>query len=174
MMRIDKSMISTYIYTGALVIVSLIIQGHSSFDILRIAEVKPDLVFIAVVYFAYSFGSFYGEMTGFISGLLHDAISISPLGLLAFPKMALGFIVGMFGRSILKGNVLTVFLMVFIASLLKGIITLFLCYIFHEGAISTIVSIIFPESFYNALLAPPLFLLYDKLFKDALSVEGSS
>lgn len=167
-------MITKYIFTGALILVSLIIQGHSSFDILRIGGVKPDLLFIAVVYFAYSFGSFYGEVTGFISGLFHDAISNSPLGLLAFPKMALGFIVGMFGRSILKGNVLTVFLMLFVASILKGIITLFLCYLFHNGSISAVISIIFPESFYNALLAPPLFILYDKLFKDALSVEGSS
>ncbi len=167
-------MITKYVFTGALILISLIVQGHSSFDVLRIAGVKPDLAFIAVVYFAYSFGSFYGETTGFISGILHDAISNSPLGLLAFPKMALGFIVGMFGRSILKGNVLTVFLMLFVASVIKGVLTLFLSYIFHEGAISSVISIIFPESFYNALLAPPLFLLFDKLFKDSLSMEGSS
>ncbi len=167
-------MISTYIFTAGIIILSLIIQGHSSFDVLRIAGVKPDLVFIAVVYFAYSFGSFYGEITGFIGGLLHDSISNSPLGLLAFPKMALGYIIGMFGRSILRENVLTVFLMLFVASILKGIITLFLCYLFSEGSISAIVTIIFPESFYNALLAPPLFILYDKLFNKALSTEGSS
>jgi rod shape-determining protein MreD len=167
-------MISTYLFTGALVIISLIIQGHSSFDILRIAGVKPDLTFIAVVYFSYSFGSFYGEVTGFISGLLHDAISNSPLGLLTFPKMAIGFFIGMFGRNILKSNVLTIFLMLFIASLIKGILTLILCYLFHQGAISTVASIIFPESFYNALLAPLLFILYDKLFADALSTEGTS
>jgi rod shape-determining protein MreD len=167
-------MITKYVFTGALMLISLIIQGHSSFDVLRIAGVKPDLVFIAVVYFAYSFGSFYGETTGFISGLLHDAVSNSPLGLLTFPKVALGFIVGMFGRSILKGNVLTVFLMLFVASIIKGVLTLFLSYVFHEGAISAVISIIFPESFYNALLAPPLFILYDKLFKDSLSMEGSS
>jgi rod shape-determining protein MreD len=167
-------MISKYIFTGAIILISLIIQGHSSFDVLRIAGVKPDLVFIAVIYFSYSFGSFYGETTGFIGGLLHDAISNSPLGLLTLPKMALGFIVGMFGRTILKGNVLTVFLMLFVASIIKGVFTLFLCYIFHEGAISTVISIIFPESFYNALLAPFLFILYDKLFKDSLSMDGSS
>lgn len=167
-------MISTYIYTGAIVLISLIIQGHSSFDVLRIAGVKPDILFIAIVYFAYSFGSFYGEVTGFIGGILQDAVSNSYLGLLAFPKMALGFAVGFFGRSVLKGNFLTVSLMLFLASLLKGIITLLLCYIFYEGSISTVISIIFPEAFYNALLAPPLFILYDKLFADALSSEGVS
>ncbi len=166
-------MISAYIFTGAIIIISLIIQGHSSFDVLRIADVKPDLAFVAIVYFAYNFGSFYGEVTGFISGLLHDAISNSPLGLLTFPKMAIGFLIGMLGKSILKENIITIFLMVFAASILKGILTLFLCYLFHEGSISAVISIIFPESFYNALLAPPLFFLYDKIFEDAQPTEGS-
>ncbi len=165
-------MIIAYIFTAAIIIISLIIQGHSSFDALSIAGVKPDLAFIAVIYFAYSFGSFYGEITGFISGLLHDAISNSPLGLLAFPKMALGYFAGMFGRSILKQNIITVFLMLFAASIIKGILTLLLSYLFHEASISAVFSIILPESFYNALLAPPLFFLFDKLFEDAHPTEG--
>ncbi len=107
-------MIISYIITGILVVISLVIQGHSSFNVLKIAGVKPDLLFIIVVYLAYSFGSFYGETIGFISGLLHDVVSNSPLGLLTFPKMALGFIVGMFGRSVIKSNIITISLLLFI------------------------------------------------------------
>ena len=163
----------SYIFTTALIIASLIIQGHSSFDSLRIAGVKPDLLFISVVFFAYSFGSFYGEVVGFISGLLHDSISNSPLGLLTFPKMALGFIVGMFGSEVLKKNILTIFLLLFVSSIIKGIITLFLCYLFHEGKVKTVVSVILPESFYNAILAPFLFKLYDKIFERELEREAN-
>jgi rod shape-determining protein MreD len=165
-------MIFSYIFTGALVIASLIIQSHSSFDVLRIAGVKPDLLFIAIIYFAYSFGSFYGEITGFISGLLHDAVSNSPVGLLTFPKLILGFVAGYFGRSVFKGNILTIALLLFIASLAKGVITLVLCYVFHTASASAIISIIFPEAFYNGLLAPPLFFLYDRIFEKELSREG--
>ena len=165
-------MITTYIFSGALIIASLIIQGHSSFDVLRIAGVKPDLIFIVVIYLAYNFGSFYGEVAGFIGGILHDAVSNSPLGLLAFPKMFLAFVIGMFGRSILKDNVLTISLMLLTTSVIKGIITLLLCYIFHEGRISTVITVILPESFYNAVLAPLLFYLFDKIFQDSLSKEG--
>ncbi|MFW5770265.1 MAG: rod shape-determining protein MreD, partial [Spirochaetota bacterium] len=104
-------MILKYIITGAILLASLIIQGHSSVDVLRIAGVKPDLMFIVIIYFGYSFGSFYGEVTGFIGGLLQDSVSNSPLGLMAFPKMALGFIVGMLGRSIFRENIITIFLL---------------------------------------------------------------
>ena len=165
-------MIVTYIFTGAIIIASLIIQGHTSFDALRIAGVKPDLLFIGIVYFSYSFGSFYGEITGFIGGLLHDAVSNSPLGLLAFPKMALGFIIGMFGRAVFKDNLITISILLFLSSIVKGIITLFLSYIFHEASVSSISNIIFPESFYNAILAPPLFFLFDKIFEREITEEA--
>ncbi len=165
-------MILSYVFTGIIVIVSLVIQGHTSFDVIRIAGVKPDLLFIVVVYFSYSFGSLYGETVGFISGLLHDAVSNSPLGLLTLPKVILGFVIGMFGRTIVRSHILTITAMLFVASLAKGVITLFLCYIFHHAAISNVLTVILPESFYNALLAPPLFFLFDKIFERELEREG--
>ena len=165
-------MIVTYVFTAAIILVSLLVQGHTSFDVLRIAGVKPDLIFITVVYLSYCFGSFYGEVTAFISGLFHDAVSNSPLGLLTLPKVAVAFVIGMFGRSIFRSNILTVSLLLFSASIVKGFLTLFLCYVFHEASASSILSIILPEAFYNALLAPPLFFLFDKIFERELEREG--
>ena len=165
-------MIFKYIIIAVLVLLSLLIQGHPSFDVIRIAGVKPDIIFIIVVYTGYSFGSFDGQVTGFISGLFHDAVSNSPYGFLALPKLIIGFIVGMIGRSVLKSNVPTVILLIFISTLLKGVITLFLSYIFTQGMLTSIIHVIIPESFYNALLAPPLFFLFDKIFSGELEREG--
>ena len=165
-------MIFQNIFTVSLVLVSLLIQGHTSFDAIRMAGVKPDLLFILVIYVSYSFGSFYGMTTGFFGGIFHDAISNAPLGLLTFPKMVLGYIVGMFGRSVFQANAVTVVLLVFSATLLKGIITLFLSYIFHQASVDSIISIIIPESFYNAVIAPLLFILLDKIYEKELEREG--
>ena len=165
-------MIITYLITAVIVLISLLIQGHPSFDVIRIAGVKPDLLFIITIYMGYSFGSFNGQLTGFVTGLLHDSISNSPLGLLTLPKLALGFIVGMIGRSVLKSNIATILLLLFIATLIKGIVTLFLCYIFHQGFIASVIHVMLPESFYNAIIAPPLFFLFDKLYRGELEREG--
>ncbi len=165
-------MILTYVFTAIIILLSLLIQGHTSFDVLRIAGVKPDLIFITVVYLSYCFGSFYGEVTGFISGLMHDAVSNSPLGMLTFPKFAIAFVVGLYGRSLFKSNILTTSLLLFAASIVKGFITLFLCYVFNEASASSVLSIILPEAFYNALLAPPLFFIFDKIFEGELDKEG--
>jgi len=165
-------MIFGYLITAVVVLLSLLIQGHPSFDVIRIAGVKPDLLFIITIYMGYSFGSFNGQITGFVSGILHDSISNSPLGLLTLPKLALGFAVGMIGRSVLKSNIATVLLLIFFSTLIKGIVTLFLCYLFHQGAISSVIYVILPESFYNAIIAPPLFFLFDKLYHRELEREG--
>lgn len=167
-------MIFVYIVSGILMLLSIIIQGHPSFDVIRIAGVKPDLLFIVAIYLSYSFGSFYGETCAFIGGLFQDAISNSPLGLLALPKVIICFIVGMIGRDRFTSNatVIVVTLLLFIASLLKGLITLFLCYVFREGSISQVISVILPEAFYNALLSPILFMLFDRIFARELNLEG--
>lgn len=165
-------MIFTYIVTAVIVFISLLIQSHPAFDVIRIAGIKPDLVFIMVVYTGYSFGSMTGQLTGFAGGLFQDAISNSPYGFLALPKLVIGFIIGMIGRSMLKSNIPTVLLLIFVATLLKGVISLIISYVFAQGMLSSIIHVIIPEAFYNALLAPPLFALYDKIFSRELEREG--
>ncbi len=165
-------MIVPYLFTAAIMILSLLIQGHPSFDPIRILGAKPDLLFIAVVYFGYSFGSFYGEVTGFIGGIFHDAVSDSPLGLLTLPKVIVGFLVGMIGRSVVRSNILTIFLLVAAATIIKGVFTLLLALIFNEAAVADILRILLPETFYNAILAPTLFFIYDKIYENELENTG--
>ena len=166
-------MIFLYVVSSVLILISLIIQGHPSFDVIRIAGVKPDLLFVIIIYLSYNFGSFYGQTCGFIGGLLHDCVSHSPLGILAFPKMLLGFIVGMLGRDVFKNTIATITLLMLGASLLKGVVTLMLCYIFSEASIAQVVSVIIPEAFYNTLISPVVFILLDKLFAKELESEGN-
>jgi len=162
-------MILPYIFSILIALLALVIQGTEA---INIAGKKPDLVFIFVVYIGYSFGSFYGEIAGFVTGLCHDSISRSPLGLLTLPKVVIGFMAGMFGRSVIKNTVPTVMLLIFVASLLKGILMLFLCYIFHQTLLASVIQVIIPEALYNAILSPPLFFIFDRVYRGELEREG--
>ncbi|HPS57674.1 MAG TPA: rod shape-determining protein MreD [Spirochaetota bacterium] len=162
-------MILPYIFTALITAVALILQGT---NIIAIAGKKPDLVFIIVVYIGYSFGSFNGQLVGFIGGLFHDSISRSPLGLLTLPKVVLGFMAGMFGRGVVKNTVVTIMLLLFVASVLKGILTLFLAYIFHQALLVSIIQVILPEALYNAVIAPPLFFIFDRIYHGELERGG--
>ena len=160
-------MIFVYIVTTILVIISILFQGH-----LGISGTKPDLLFIIVVYMAYSFGSFYGQVTGFCGGLLLDADSGAPLGLFTFSYIIAGFVVGMFGRSVFRGNFITIMLLLFVASFIKGILTLFICYSFDQVSFFRSMGVVFTESLFNAFLAPLFFFIFDKLFARELEREG--
>jgi len=158
-----------YIFTAIITILALVIQSHTSLDVIRIFGVKPDLLFIIVVYFAYAFGAFYGQVVAFISGLIRDSISNSPLGFLTLPTVIIAFIVGMFGKEILKGNLLNISLMIFAASFVKGIISFLLSIIFLSADALSIVTIVLPESLYNAIIAPAVFILLNKLFAEDIN-----
>ena len=159
-------MILKYIFTAIITILALVVQSHTSLDVIRVFGVKPDLLFIIVVYFAYAFGAFYGQVVAFASGLLRDSVSGSPLGFLTLPSVFIAFIIGMFGKEILKDNLMNISLMIFAASFVKGIISFLLSAIFLSADVFAIINIVLPESLYNAIIAPALFILLNKLFAD--------
>ncbi len=160
-------MIFIHLISVAIVVFSIIFEGH-----LGISGIKPDLLFIFIIYLSYSFGSFIGEVYGFWGGLLMDADTSAPLGLYTFSYVIAGFVIGLFGRSVFKNNLVTISLLLFVSSVIKGIITMFLCYIFDHIKFSSSLSVIIIESFYNALLAPLLFFLLDRLFYRELERQG--
>jgi rod shape-determining protein MreD len=162
-----------YIFTVIITILAIAVQSHISLDVIRVFGVKPDILFIIVVYFAYAFGAFYGQMVAFVSGLIRDSISGSPLGFLTLPSVFIAFIIGMFGKEILKDNLLNVALMIFAASFVKGIISFLLSIIFLSADVFSIVSIVLPESLYNAIIAPAIFILFNKLFADEIKRSES-
>lgn len=164
-------MILVYILSGVILGVSLILQSHPSFDVIRFAGVKPDLIFVAIVYFSYTFGSFYGEVGAFIGGLFQDSISNSPLGFLTLPKVIVAFAVGFFGRGMFQGGALMVMVLMLVASIVKGGLTFVVALTFHEAAAGDILGVILPESLYNAMIAMPLFYIFDKIFEFELSRE---
>lgn len=162
----------SHIFTVIILIISLVVQSHSSFDVIRFAGAKPDLLFIAITYFSYSFGSFYGEICAFFGGLAHDGFSNAPLGLLTLPKVIVAFAVGLLGRGAIRSNFLTNAALLFVASIVKGIITMMLCVVFHDALLSDIINVILPEAAYNALLAPFLFILFDRIYENELPREA--
>jgi rod shape-determining protein MreD len=99
-------------------------------------------------------------------------VSISPLGLLTLPKLIMGYVAGLIGRSFLRSNYFTVTLLVFCGSICKGLLTLFLSLLFSEASWADLLDVVLPESVYNAILAYPLFFIFDRLFDSELAREN--
>lgn len=69
--------------------------------------VTPDLVLVFVSALALHRGCEVGAASGFGGGLLQDLLGGQSLGLLAGPNLIVGFVVGLFARTVYLESVLT-------------------------------------------------------------------
>jgi rod shape-determining protein MreD len=84
-----------YIRSGLVALVLLILQT-TFIPFLSIAGFLPDVLLIWVVYVAVRRGQMEATVTGFLIGLLQDAVSMQFFGLGALTKTIAGFVAGYF------------------------------------------------------------------------------
>jgi len=104
-----------------LLIVVLILQGTLS-NRIAIAGVRPDLLVAFVVYFAWMRGPVPGVACGFAVGLMQDLDAPGPLGLNAFAKSVVAFLVAKAGFRVHRSNLGVRFFFFFFAMLVHHVI----------------------------------------------------
>jgi rod shape-determining protein MreD len=102
-------------------LVVLILQSTVAHRI-AIAGVRPDLLVAFVVYFAWMRGPVSGVVGGFSVGLLQDLDAPGPLGLNAFAKTIVGFLVAKAGFRVHRSNVGVRFFFFLFAMLVHDVI----------------------------------------------------
>ncbi len=138
---------------------------------LMFLPVVPDLVLLVVVHVSFMNSSVTGSTAGFISGLMLDFLSASPVGLNAFTKTVTGFIAGRLSGSFNLNRVFIPALMGFSATILKAVLTLILSLFFGAGIVPYRLSggVFWLEVLANTLCAPLVFALlglFASLFSD--------
>jgi rod shape-determining protein MreD len=81
---------------SALVALALLILQTTFIPLLSVAGFLPDVLLIWVVYVAVRRGQMEATITGFLIGLLQDAVSMQFFGLGALTKTIAGFVAGYF------------------------------------------------------------------------------
>ena len=81
---------------SAVVAVALLILQTTFIPFLSIGGFLPDILLIWVVYVAVRYGQMEATITGFLVGLLQDAVSMQFFGLGALTKTIAGFVAGYF------------------------------------------------------------------------------
>lgn len=121
----------------------------------------PDLVLLVVVYVSFMNTSMVGSTVGFISGLLLDFLSASPVGLNAFTKSVTGFVAGKISGSFNLNKVFIPALMGFSATVLKALLTWILTLFFgSEILVYKLTGMtLWLEILLNTLCAPVVFAL---------------
>jgi rod shape-determining protein MreD len=139
----------------------------------KIGQAQPDLVLIVVVTLAFLDGALAGTVSGFAGGLLLDLLPKPYMGLSALSKLVVGYLSGLFERTVVMENVFFPVLALLIASLSDRLFYSAFIFLFLGEKVrlfSIFWQMIVPSALYSAAVAP---LIYFPIFR-LFSPKGKS
>lgn len=131
-MNLSGLVAHTILITG-LVVLQTTIFKHG-----LIAGVTPDVAFVFLLLSSHHHGSFRGEIEGFISGLVQDFLSLTPMGFHAFIRTIISFLYGLFRGKLFIDPILMPMLLAAIGTFAKAIFSFIILSIFspeHAGTV---------------------------------------
>ncbi|MCB1191283.1 MAG: rod shape-determining protein MreD [Leptospiraceae bacterium] len=140
--------------------------------------IKPDFVFLFILFFAIKRGGLSGIWIGFLGGLLSDAglggeigeggRVYYKIGIHALSFCLVGYLVGKFARARYNENFISVSITIFLLTLVARVFTylLFLAF-FHPNQNYSF----FSNSIYNAFIGPVTFFVLSWVYKIELAEE---
>lgn len=145
--------ISTIILLCATLIESAVLSN------ITILPAIPDIVLICVVYFSIENGKLMGECTGFISGFFLDFLSACPFGLNCILRTIIGYIGGIFNKTINTDGFFIPALLGLCATILKALLLWLISFLYPSSVLSYnpfTISFLF-EVLLNTILTPLIF-----------------
>ncbi|MCQ9206495.1 MAG: rod shape-determining protein MreD [Omnitrophica bacterium] len=94
------------------VIIILFFLEATVFNRFEVLGVRPELLLIATIFFAFNFGPVGGLEVGFASGVLKDTFSTTAFGVNAFSFLLVGLLSGFLKNRLFKENFILQFLTV--------------------------------------------------------------
>lgn len=148
-----KSFLCSFLILLCSVIVETSILSNISF-----LPAVPDLALICVLYFSFLNGKNYGQVSGFLSGLLLDFLSGSPLGFNCLYRTVIGYLSGVFRRTINASGFIVPSVIGLLATILKVFLIWLISLFFKSIKIYNIFTFSFLfELVINVLLTPLMF-----------------
>ena len=157
-MSIYGSLFHTILITGFAVIQSVVFR-HG-----LVAGVTPDIALIMLIFSANQHGSLKGQTSGFISGIVQDLLSITPLGFHAFTRTLIGYLYGIFKGKFFIDPIIVPIILAALGTLIKAVFSFFILSLFaYEYASIVFTRALGVEIGLNVLAAPFIFGLLKAL-----------
>ncbi len=118
---------------STLVALGLLLLQTTFLPFLSVGGFLPDIFLIWIVYVAITRGQLEATITGFVAGLMQDAVTIQFFGLMAMTKTIAGFVAGYFYNDNITEQTLGSYRFVLIVLLASFVHNLFFYGIFLQG-----------------------------------------
>lgn len=136
---------------------------------LSVGEIKADLILGALVYVSISKRPLHSTIAGFLVGVLQDVSFGGWIGVNAFSKCLVAFLVSHVSRSTFKERYWTQLLLLFSTVVFHDIV--YFCFL-YRGSVSHIGPAILKVSFGSAVLTALVSPAYDFVMRRILSLKG--
>lgn len=145
--------ISTLIVLCASLIESTVLTNITSLPAI------PDLVLICVLYFSIENGKLMGETTGFVSGLLLDFLSACPFGLNCLLRTILGYLGGLFNKTLNTDGFFVPALLGLCATIIKALLLWIISFLYPSAVVAynPFTLLFLFELLFNTVLTPFIF-----------------
>lgn len=165
-------MIKSYISCFVLMIITVLAETSLLSNIYFLPAI-PDFMLLCLIYVSVKNGKTFGEVNGFLSGLLLDFLSGTPFGLNCLLRSLFGYTCGAMKKMLNIESVWVSFCIGFFATLYKALIVFVISLLFPNYVNSYhLFSMVFAfELGFNTLLAPVVFKVL-KCFNDFLVYEN--
>ena len=114
---------------SALILLFFVVFETAILSNLLILPAVPDLLLIVTLYVSVHNGRLFGVSSGFLSGLFLDFLSASPFGLNCLLRTIIGYVTGLFNKTLNMSGFFLPVLIGFLASLFKvllvGVVSIF-------------------------------------------------
>jgi rod shape-determining protein MreD len=153
-------MIRSVVFSTGLLMACTFAQS-TWFGGIAVFGVVPDLSIIVLIWVSYKNGPVEGPVSGFLSGLVEDFLSSSPLGFHAFVKTVVAAVTALLHGSFFIDKLLLPLLLGFAGTIVKAIAAGALYILFGSviHAYSFLDRVLWIEAAYNGVLAPIVFLV---------------
>lgn len=121
-------------FVSVLILLFTVIFESAILSNLLFLPAVPDLLLIVSLYLSVHNGKVFGVSSGFVSGLLLDFLSVSPFGLNCLLRTIIGYVTGIFNKSLNMSGVFLPVLIGFLATMLK-VLMVFVISVFFPGSV---------------------------------------
>ena len=143
----------------ALILLCFVIFETAILSNLLFLPAVPDLLLIITLYVSVNNGRLFGVSSGFVSGLLLDFLSVSPFGLHSLLRTIIGYVAGLFNKTLNMTGVFLPIVIGIVATIFKMLILWVISVFYPDSVVSySLVSKEFCfELAANAILTPIMF-----------------
>jgi len=155
-----------FITFNILCLIFIILQS-TVLHIISIYTVVPDFSWIILTYYCFYNGKMFGQVSGFIQGVVFDILTVSPPGFNAFIRTLTSYLIGSFKNVVQLDLFLLPLALVFLSFLSKGIITLLFALILGQTIVikSIFTTHFLIEVLYSTVISPFIFFLLNLLVR---------